>query len=164
MLKCVPPVAMALCFSIIAFRLQHTDCPSPSPPLKYPRFFICLRSYFYYLSNSLFIAAATAIEAWVEIQCCQIWDLSSEVKTLLSDKRHHVSSQIARFVGFNFSSLVGSEKKLKKQLNILLLFWRILLSDCNKNKRIIDLYVCYGCYPQHVSQWYDKRQQMAAER
>ena len=91
--------------------------------------------------------------------------LGSEVKTLFSGKRQRGSSQIARFIAFIFFSFsVGNEKKLMKQFNILLLIWRILFTDCNQNKRIIDLYVCYGCYPQHVSQWYDNHQQMAAER
>jgi len=110
-----------------------------STDFKYPRFFICIRSYSYCFSNSLFIAKATAIEAWVEIHRCRISDLSSEVKSLLSGKRQGGSSQIARFVAFIFSFSVGSEKKLKKQCNILLLFWRLLFTDCNKNYRIIDL-------------------------
>jgi hypothetical protein len=151
------------CVPTSAYRLPLPLTTPQSTDFKYPRFFICFRPYSYCLSNSLFIAAASAIEAWIEIQCCQISDVSSTVKTLLSGKRQHVSSQISRSIAFNFSFLVESEKKLEKQFNILLLFGRILLSDCNKNKRIIDLYVCYGCYPQHMSQWYDKHQQKAAE-
>lgn len=152
MLKSIPPVAMALCFSIIAFCLQHTDCPSlftttQFTGFKYIRFFICIRSYSYSLFNSLFIAAATAIEVWVEIYRCQISVLSSEGKTLLSGKRQRGSPKLPASLLSFFSFSVGNEKKLKKQFNILLLFWCVLFTDCNKNKRIIDLYVCYGLLP-----------------
>lgn len=116
------------------YRLPLPLTAPQSTDFKYPQFFICIRSYSCCLSNSLFIAAATAIEAWVEIHRCQISDLSNEVKTPLSGKRQHGSSQITCFVAFIFSFSVESEKKLRKQFNILLLFWRILFTDGNLKK------------------------------
>jgi hypothetical protein len=130
MVKSMPSVAMALCFTVIASVLEHTVSPPPSSPLttpqstdfKCPRSFVCIPSSFYAISNSLFIAAVTVIEAWGKIRRYQIWDLGSEVKAPLAGIWQRWSSQFFRVIAFIFC-WVRNEKELKKAFQYIVIFY-----------------------------------------
>jgi hypothetical protein len=154
MFKSAPPVAMALCFSIITFLLQHTDCPSPSPPLN--------------LQTSSthdfpFVFGLTPIAFPAHYLQPRSQQLKLELKNTVVRYRGQDSAvrKTATLVVPNcplhcvhiFFVVLGVKRNWRSSLIYIVIFLRILFTDCNKNEIIVDLYVCYGCCPQHVSQW-----------
>jgi hypothetical protein len=125
------------CVLTSAYRLPLPFTTPQSTDFKYPRLFICIRSYSYCLSSSLFITAATAIEAWVEIYRCQISDLSSEVKNCFPANGNAGRPKLRASLRSFFISRLGVKRNWRISLIYRYCFGVFYLQTVIKTKELL---------------------------